>query len=244
MQEIDYRVDLDIYNGPLDLLLYLIKRAEVEITDIPVALVAEQYLEYVEMMRAFNIDLAAEFLVMAATLLEIKSRTLLPREEVNLDEIEDPRFELVTQLMEYRKFKHLSAELRAKAEERERKMARQTLERPTPEQEPSAKPLEEVDLWDLVKAFSKMMKETLGARAHTVVYDDVPVRECMDELLARLRVATVMAFREVFAGIDNRVRIVAFFLALLELIRLRKIRAEQTSQFGDIQIVLREEARC
>ncbi len=244
MQEIDYRVDLDIYSGPLDLLLYLIKKAEVEITDIPLAIIADQYLEFVQMMRAFNVDTAAEFLVMAATLLEIKSRTLLPREEVNLDEIEDPRFELVTQLMEYKKFKHLGVELRARAAERERKFARPAAERTAQEDHAAAKPLEEVDLWDLVNAFSKLMKETLGAKEHTVVYDDVSVRECMDEMLARLRAAVVMEFRDIFAGIDNRVRIAAFFLALLELIRLKKVRAEQSAQFGGIQIALREDARC
>lgn len=243
MEQIDYRVDLDIYNGPLDLLLYLIKKAEVEITDIPVALIADQYLAHVEMIQEFNVDTAADFLVMASTLLEIKSRTLLPREEVNLDEIEDPRFELVTQLMEYKKFKHLSAELESKAEERRQKFARLAMERLAQEEDLAEKPLDEVDLWDLVKAFSKMMKETMGVRPHTVVYNDVPVRECMDELLRRLRAAAVLAFREIFAGIRDRIRIIAFFLALLELVRLKQVRAEQSSPFGEIQIVLRDENR-
>jgi segregation and condensation protein A len=230
-----------MYNGPLDLLLYLIKKAEVEITDIPIALIADQYLEYVEMMKEFNVDVAAEFLLMAATLLEIKSRTLLPREEVNLDEIEDPRFELVTQLMEYRKFKALTDELRLYAEERQKKFARLAAERLAFEDEQAAaKPLEEVDLWDLVKAFSRMMKETLGAAPHHIVYDDVPVRDCMENLLNRLRAVAVLAFREIFSGMTDRLMIISFFLATLELIRLKKIRAEQPADFGDIQIVLHE----
>jgi segregation and condensation protein A len=229
-----------MYNGPLDLLLYLIKKAEVEITDIPVALIADQYLQYVEMMKVFNVDIATEFLVMAATLLEIKSRTLLPREEVNLDEIEDPRFELVTQLMEYRKFKGLTEELRERALEREKKLARLAGERAAFEAETQAKPLEEVDLWDLVNAFSRMMKETLGAAPYSVVYDDISIRECMEALLARLRAAAVLAFREIFAGMTDRLMVISFFLALLELVRLKQIRAEQPRDFGDIQLILHE----
>jgi segregation and condensation protein A len=241
MNETDYRVNLDMYNGPLDLLLYLIKKAEVEITDIPVALIADQYLAYVEIMQAFDVDVAAEFLLMASTLLEIKSRTLLPREEVNLDEIEDPRFELVTQLMEYKKFKGLSDELRAYALEREKKFARLAADRAIFEQEQTAaKPLEEIDLFDLVNAFSRMMKETLGAAVHKIIYDDVPVRDCMENLLARLRAVAVLAFREIFQGMTDRLMIISFFLALLELIRLKKIRAEQPANFGDIQIILHE----
>jgi len=241
MNETDYRVNLEMYNGPLDLLLYLIKKAEVEITDIPIALIADQYLGYVEMMKVFDVDMAAEFLVMAATLLEIKSRTLLPREEVNLDEIEDPRFELVTQLMEYRKYKALTEELREYAEERQKKFARLAAERLAFEEEQAAaKPLEEVDLWDLVKAFSRMMKETLGAAPHRVIYNDVPIRDCMESMLNRLRAVAVLAFREIFAGMTDRIMIISFFLALLELVRLKKIRAEQPADFGEIQIVLHE----
>lgn len=244
MEQLDYKVSLDMYHGPMDLLLYLIKKAEVEITDIPIAAIADQYLKHVEMMEAFDVDLAAEFLLMAATLLEIKSSTLLPREEVNLDEIEDPRFELVTQLMEYKKFKSLSEELRLCALEREKKFARLAAERiafeAAAQEAALAKPLEEVDLWDLVKAFSRMMNETFGAVQHRIVDDDIPVRECMEALLNRLRANAVIAFAEIFDGMKTRLMIVSFFLALLELIRLKKIRAEQHSPAGDIQIILHE----
>lgn len=233
-----YKVSLDMFSGPLDLLLYLIKEAEVEITEVPVSVIADQYLEYIGMAESLNINLAAEFLVMAATLMEIKSRTLLPTEEVSLDEVEDPGFELVKQLMEYRRFKELAGRLQEKGEERARKFAR--LARFKPQDSDEEKPLEEVSLWDLVDAFSRLMKETLGSGEYRVEYTEVSVKEMMEEIMTRLRSVAVMAFAGLFAGIRDRVRMVALFLALLELVRLKRVSAEQPSRFGEIQISLAE----
>jgi len=233
-----YKVSLDMFSGPLDLLLYLIKEAEVEITEVPVATIADQYLEYISMAESLNINLAAEFLVMAATLMEIKSRTLLPTEEVSLDEVEDPGFELVKQLMEYRRFKELAGRLQEKGEERARKFAR--LARFKPQDSDEEKPLEEVSLWDLVDAFSRLMKETLGSGEYRVEYTEVSVKEMMEEIMTRLRSVAVVAFAGLFAGIRDRIRMVALFLALLELVRLKRVSAEQPSRFGEIQISLTE----
>ena len=233
-----YKVSLDMFSGPLDLLLYLIKEAEVEITEVPVATIADQYLEYIGMADSLNINLAAEFLVMAATLMEIKSRTLLPTEEVSLDEVEDPGFELVKQLMEYRRFKELAGRLQEKGEERSRKFAR--LARFKPQDSDEEKPLEEVSLWDLVDAFSRLMKETLGSGEYRVEYTEVSVKEMMEEIMTRLRSVAVVAFAGLFAGIRDRIRMVALFLALLELVRLKRVSAEQSARFGEIQISLTE----
>jgi len=231
-----YKVSLDMFSGPLDLLLYLIKEAEVEITEVPIATVADQYLEFITGVDSLDINVAADFLVMAATLMEMKSRSLLPTEEVSFDEVEDPGFELVKQLMEYRKFKDLSERLQQKNEERSKKFAR--LARFKLDEKDDEKPLEEVSLWDLVDAFRRMMKETLGQMEYQVEYSEVSVKEMMEVIMAQLRSVAVTAFASLFANARGRIRMVVLFLAMLELIRLKRIRAEQPSRFGEIQISL------
>jgi segregation and condensation protein A len=236
-----YKVTLDMFSGPLDLLLYLIKEAEVEITEVPVSTIVDQYIELIGRAQSLDINVAADFLVMAATLLEIKSRSLLPVEEVNFDEIEDPGFELVKQVMEYRRFKELAGRLAEKADERALMFERLARFMPEGEDVPEdEKPLEEVSLWDLVSAFEKLMKETLGGREYRIEYSEVSVKEMMEFIVARLRSVAVAAFASLFAGVRDRIRMVALFLALLELVRLKRVRAEQQARFGEIQIALAE----
>ncbi len=229
-----YKVSLDMFSGPLDLLLYLIKEAEVDIVEVPLLAIADQYIDFVGRAESLDINVAAEFLVMAATLMEIKSRTLIPAEEVNLDEIEDPGFELVRQLMEYRRYKELSERLALKYEERSKKFAR--LARCRPQEKEDDKPLEEVSLYDLAEAFRKMMQETFGDREYRVEYNEISVQDMMAEIMGRLQTMAVIGFSNLFTGISDRIRMVALFLALLELVRLRRVRAEQSRRFGDIRI--------
>jgi len=235
----DYRVQLDVYNGPLDLLLYLIRKEEVDIYDIPIARITEQYLEYLEVLKALDVDLAGEFLVLAATLMEIKSRMLLPHPPpLEEGQEEDPRAELVRELLEYQKYREAAEELKERAEEQKLKYPR--LARPElPEEEEPSVPLQEVELWDVFAAFRKLMKETMGRVPRTIVYDDIPVSEFMERLVARVSALRSPRFWELFAERRDRMYVVGTFLALLELIRRRILWAVQKEPFGDILIQLR-----
>ena len=236
----DYKVNLDIYSGPLDLLLYLIEESEVDIYDIPIAKVTEQYLAYLEVIQAMDLNVAGDFLVMASMLMEIKSRMLLPQSELPPEELEDdPRLELVRQLIEYKRFKEAAHDLAAQAAERAKRFARTGEIWETDEKD---KPLDkEVSLWDLIKAFGEILKQTTLSTTARVVYDDTPVEVHMQEILHRLRTAVAVSFFEFFRGQIDKARIIGIFLAMLELIKQRKIKAEQSEVFGDILIKLRGE---
>jgi len=234
----DYRVNLDIYNGPLDLLLYLIRREEVDIHDIPIARITEQYCAYVDTLKLIDPDLAGEFLVMAATLMEIKTRMLLPRPEQEAAEAEafDPRAELVRQLLEYKAFKDAASDLRAAADEQALRFPRRPVELVGQD---DARDLEEVQLWDLVEAFSALMTAIGREGQETrILYDDTPLELHADDIMDRLRRDGNMTFREVFAGRTRRTELVGLFLALLELIRRRSIYVEQEKDFGEIYIFI------
>ena len=235
----DYRVHLDVYNGPMDLLLYLIRKEEVEVYDIPIARITEQYLEHLELIRALDVNLAGEFVVLAATLMEIKSRMLLPHPPpLEQDEGEDPRMELVRELLEYKKFRDAAEELKARAAEQQLKFPRLARAEPPTEGEPAV-PLKEVELWDVFAAFRKLMKETMGRLPQTIVYDDIPVSEFMHRLVERMGGEASVRFWELFEGRRDRMHVVGTFLALLELIRRRVVVAFQEEPFGEILLQLR-----
>jgi segregation and condensation protein A len=238
----EYRVNLDIYNGPLDLLLYLIRRDEVDIHDIPVARITEQYLQYVEMLQEINPDVAGEFLVLAATLLEIKTRMLLPptaREEAQEGLTIDPRAELVRQLLQYKAFKDAAGLLEDAAQQRASRFARTP---PIPDADPSAVDLEDVQVWDLVDAFGKLL-ESIGHRPthHQVIYDDTPLELLQEDLMDRLRRDGPLRFSDVFQG-RTRSEMVGLFLAMLELVRLHKIVASQEIAFAEIHVYVNPNA--
>jgi segregation and condensation protein A len=235
----EYKVELDMYNGPVDLLLYLIRKEEVNIYDIPIARITDQYLKYVETLRVLDMNIIGDFLVMAATLMYIKSYTLLPQQgpQGDEEEIEDPRMSLVKQLLEYKRYKESSFSLSARAEEQEKKYARVHREIPfeltDDEQEI---PLEGVKVWDLLQRFSQLMKQTLLNVPTSVVYDDTPIHEYMNEVLQRVHLHTSISFNNLFRGLMERSHIIGFFLALLELVRLNKVKVEQPVNYDDIQI--------
>jgi segregation and condensation protein A len=232
----EYRVNLEIYNGPMDLLLYLIRRDEVDVHDIPIARITEQYLQYVEMLQEINPDVAGEFLVLAATLLEIKTRMLLPppaREDASEGLMLDPRAELVRQLLQYKAFKDAAGMLEDAAEQHAARYARTPS---VPEADPSAVDLEDLQVWDLVEAFGKLL-DSIGHRPthHQVIYDDTPLELHQEDLLDRLRREGPLRFSEVFQG-RSRSEMVGLFLAMLELVRLHKIVASQEIAFGEIHV--------
>ena len=199
----DWRVNLEIYNGPMDLLLYLIRREEVDIHDIPIARIAEQFCEYVEALRQLDPDAAGEFLVTATTLMEIKTRMLLPRPELDEDDGEplDPRADLVRQLLAYKAVKDAAGELRSAAAEQALRFPR----RPAAPEADDGADLEDVQLWDLVEAFNKLLS-AIGqdARQTEIIYDDTPVELYAADLVDRLEREGNMTFSRVFAGRGER----------------------------------------
>ncbi len=235
---VEYRVELDAYNGPLDLLLYLIRREEVDIYDIPIARITSQYVGYVELLRRLDPDAVGDFLVMAATLMEIKSRTLLPRPPaVEEDEdLGDPRMELVRQLLEYKKFKDVARGLGVAAESQALKFPRQPV---VPLSDSSEVDIQDVQLWDLVEAFRKLLEATGQREAtHDILYDDTPIALHAADVLDSLeRAGGVQMFTAIFEG-RTRSQLIGLFLALLELLRRNRIRAVQEVPFGPISLQL------
>lgn len=236
----EYRVNLDVYNGPLDLLLYLIRRDELDITDIPISAVTEQYIKYVEMIQQVDPNLAGEFLVLAASLMEIKTRMLLPASAVEEGAEQtatsglDPRAELVRQLLEYKAFKDAATDLASAAEMQAKKFPRRPAEQASQKDELD---LEDVQVWDLLDAFSKLMA-SIGQqkRQHEVIYDDTPVELHAEDIMDRLSREGSMTFEKVFEGRTVRSEIVGLFLALLELVRQKRVFALQDANFGQIMI--------
>lgn len=233
-----YRITLENFEGPLDLLLHLIRREEMNIYDIPIARITEQYLAIIQDLVATDIDRASEFLVMAATLLGIKSRMLLPKPPKVVaedappeEEGEDPRAELVRQLVAYSQYKEAAQELR----EREAEMSHVYTRNLFLEEPEGPVPLEGLNLSDLVKAFRAVLKEEFNWRE--VPREEIPLREKIRELNFRLsRNPSGVRFRELFGRKGSRLEVVVTFLALLELIRQRRAVAVQEGIFGEIVI--------
>lgn len=230
----DYRVNLDTFAGPLDLLLYLVRKEEVDIYDIPIAEITDQYIRYIELLKSLDIDLAGDFLVMAATLMQIKSAMLLPRAEPDQfqdEDLSDPRTELVRQLLEYKKFKDAANLLNAAADEQQERYPRPgtLIERLKPDTEPELD-IEQVSIWDLLEAFDSVCKAigTLADIRH--IQDDTPIDLYQIEILHRLQTEGPLTFERIFESGTNRVVMVGLFLALLELVRSKLIWAEQPAQ--------------
>jgi segregation and condensation protein A len=239
----EYKVALDVYNGPLDLLLFLIRREEIDIYDIPLAHVTAQYIKYVELLQQLDPDGVSEFLVLAATLMEIKSRTLLPRPPADDadEEIVDPRLELVRQLLEYKKFKDAARYLDEAASERAKQHARSPTLPPPPSDEVD---IENIDIWDLFDAFNRLLEQT-GRRegVHHVGVDDTPIALHAEDILDSIeRAGGTQRFDEVFTG-RSKPEMIGLFLALLELIRQRRINASQDRPFGTIWLHLLDVTR-
>lgn len=235
----DYRVALDAYYGPMDLLLFLIKRDEVDVYDIPIARITAQFLEHVELIQRLDPESAGQFLVLAATLMEIKSRMLLPKppiEEEDDDDSGDPRLDLVRQLLEYKKFKDAARSLDDRATEQSHKFPRKPSHAPADEDEVE---IANLDVWNLFEAFNSLLKQ-IGAAGykHKVGVDDTPIALHAEDVLDSLeRAGGRQRFEEVFAG-RNRAEMIGLFLALLELIRQQRVRAAQDRPFAPIEIVL------
>jgi segregation and condensation protein A len=236
----DTKVQLEIFEGPLDLLLYLVKKEEVDIHEVNLTKIATQFIEYVQLMKELDLDIAGEFLVMAATLMYIKSRELLPKnqqmEAPEDEDEEDPRWELIRQLVEYRKFKDAAAKLQERELLQEQVYAR-VPGRPEFTAEPAAPQKPEVSIFDLVNAVSSILKR-FGQRTQTrdVFEEKWTVSEKIEMIGSLLRQKSRMRFSELFEEAMHRSEIVVTFLALLELIRMKHLRVTQEEAFAEIEI--------
>ncbi len=233
-----YKVQLDIFEGPLDLLLHLVRENQVNIYDIPIALITEQYLHYLDLMESFNLDVAGDYLVMAATLTYIKSKMLLPSPPDEGEEEEDPRRELVDRLLEYQEYREAMETFR----ERERDQMG-VFSRGAPdevhkmmEEEPEEEGLEEVSAFDLLKAFEKILAEIGATAPHVVQVDEMATAERLTYVLDRLGKAEGTTFSALFEGMAQRIEIVATFLAILELVRRKLVQVSQAKPQGTLYI--------
>ena len=236
-----FPVKLSNFDGPLDLLLHLIRTHELDIHDIPIALITAQYLQAIALMQELDLDVAGEFLVMAATLIHIKSKMLLPRPDTSAGvegDVEDPRDALVRQLLEHQKFKAAAGLLH----EREQLRAAQWL-RPDGRVAELAgddyEPELEVDLFSLMNAFQAVVERLKQRPKMPLPPEEIPVELRMEQLLARLSETEALGFDELFSDVDARRGLIVTFLALLEMIRLKLVRVFQSSSFGPIRVYKR-----
>ena len=234
----DYKVKLEIFEGPLDLLLYLIKQDEIDIYEISLERITGQYLEYLQAFKELNIEIAGEFIVMAANLIYLKSRSLLPADQQPPDEDaseDDPRWDLIRQLIEYKKFKEAALLLHTRELEQERIFARSGTGLAGVATAPLR--LGEVGIFQLINAFQAVIRRVEAREDLREIFGEhFTVSDKIDSILRRVAGGLPLKFSELFADIASRVEIVVTFLALLELIRLKQVLVRQTNPFGEIEI--------
>ncbi len=233
----DFRVDLDIFRGPLDLLLYLVRKHEVEIVDIPIAPITQQFLEYLAVLEQLDVNAVGDFLEMASTLIEIKSRMVLPRGGEVEDELADPRHELVQRLLEYKKFKDAASMLDERGRGWQQRFPRLANDLPPRVRNLGEEEIQEVELWDLVSAFGRIVRDSEATKPSNIVYDETPIHVYMAQIKAELGARGRLAFRELFRTGMHKSALVGMFLAILELVRHHYARAEQQELFGEIWIL-------
>jgi len=236
-----YKVKLDVFEGPLDLLLYLIKKEELDIYDIPIARITDQYMEYLELMKLLDLNIAGEFLVMAATLMHIKSRMLLPPDQLAEEEEEaDPRAELVKRLLEYKKFKEAASEL-AHMESHQKHFFPRVGSGPEGAED-IAPEFFDANLFDLITAFTKVLKDIPKETFHEVIKDEFTVSEKMHDIIHMLVEKPLIFFTDLFKAAKSKREIVTIFMGVLELIRIKEIVIRQAAPFAEIEILRNTES--
>ena len=249
MDAAGYRVRLQLYEGPLDLLLYLVRRNELEILDLPIAKITVQFQEFLALLELIDLDTAGDFVVMASTLAEIKSRSVLPafaEEEVPADEAplehDGPRSELIQRLLEYRKFKDAAHTLEQRAALWQERYPRLSDERPSAGKDHAADRIREVELWDLISALGRVLRRKDVEEESRIRYDETPIHVYVEQIGARVRAEGEVRFTSLFEAEALRSRIVGMFLAVLELLRHHGFRATQIELYGEITIYPPESA--
>lgn len=239
MDDVDYKVRLDIFEGPLDLLLYLIKKDEVDIQSISIERITKQYLDYIATFKMLNIDLASEFIVMAANLMYIKSRTLLPKAEQPPEEDveeDDPRWELIRQLIEYKKFKDAAGFLSVKEAEQEDYFAHAP-EKQAPVDPDEVEPLPDVNIFDLIRAFQNVLKRFEESNDLGEIIDErFTVNDKIEFLLGEIRPGGSLQFFSLFEQSTSKTEVIVTFMALLELMKMNQFRIHQDKILGSIEV--------
>ncbi len=233
----DFRVDLNVFRGPLDLLLYLVRKHEVEITEIPIAMITDQYLQYLTVLEQLDVNAVGDFLAVASKLIEIKSQQVLPRADEIQDEMEDPRQELVRRLLEYKKYRDAASLLEERSRSWQQRYARLSDDLPPRQRNLAEEPIQEVELWDLVSAFGRIIRETHATKPSNIVYDDTPIHVHMSKIHARLVTEGQVTFSSLFKPGMHKSTMVGIFLAVLELVRHHHVRVEQNDLFGEIWVL-------
>lgn len=232
-----FRVDLDIFRGPLDLLLYLVRKHEVDVLDIAIAPITMQYLEYLDVLRELDVNAVGDFLEMASTLAEIKSRLVLPRGGEIEEELDDPREDLVRRLLEYKKYKDAASMLEERGRSWQERFPRLAPDVDTQARDPADEPIHELELWDLVSAFGRILRDQRSLVPASIVYDDTPIHVYMERIHTQLVSEGRLALGDLFQPGMHKSTLVGIFLAVLELVRHHGVRAEQEQDFGEIWVL-------
>jgi segregation and condensation protein A len=233
----DFRVDLNVFRGPLDLLLYLVRKHEVEICDLPIAAITDQYLQYISVLEQIDVNAVGDFLALASMLIEIKSQQVLPRSDEVEESIEDPRQDLVRRLLEYKQYRDAASMLEERSRTWQQHYPRMSCDLPARQHDLADQPIEEVELWDLVSAFGRIIRETEAAKPSSIVYDDTPIHVHMERIHAQLIERGQLAFSGLFTHEMHRSKLIGIFLAVLELVRHHRARLEQNELFGEIWLL-------
>ena len=238
----DFRVSLDIFRGPLDLLFYLVRKHEVEIVDIPIAVITDQFLDHLAVLEQLDVNSVGDFVALASKLIEIKSQQVLPRADEVEEEMDDPRKELVQQLLEYKKYRDAATTLEERGRWWQQHYPRLANDLPPRRRNLAEEPIHEVELWDLVSAFGRIIRDSESAKPSNIVYDDTPIHVHMGRIYQRLQTEPRLAFTDLFGEAIHKSSAIGIFLAVLELVRHRRIEVEQGDLFCEIWLRARHDA--
>jgi segregation and condensation protein A len=238
-----FSAKLPFYQGPIDLLLYLVRKHELDILDIPIARILEQYLDYLTILEQIDVNIIGDFLTLASILIEIKSFKALPCEEVTEAEFKTPKQELIKKLLEYKHYCDAARTLQKRSESWQLRFPRLADDLPQRSRNLSDEPIQEIELWDLVSAFGRVLRECVPVIKHEVIYDDTPITTHMSRIHQRLKVERRIAFRQLFVPGQHKSTLVGIFLASLELVRHEYAHVYQEINFGEIELAFRQSSK-
>ena len=232
-----FRIDLETFRGPMDLLLYLVRKHEIDVTDIPMALITEQFLAHLEILEQLSVDDVGDFIEMASTLLETKSRMVLPRVDEEVSEVEDPREELVQRLLEYKKYKDAASMLEDQSRQWQSRFPRMADDLPPRRVDLGTQPIQEIELWDLVSAMGRIMRDGQKNLPSNIVYDDTPIQVYMQRIHGDLVQKKEARMSDLLQPGMHKTAMIGVFLAILELTRHHGVRTVQEHLHGEILIL-------
>jgi len=231
-----FRIDLEIFRGPMDLLLHLVKKHELDVTDLSIATITNQFLAHIEVLKELDIDSVGDFVDFASHLIEIKSRIVLPSDVEEQDEIDSERDELVRRLLEYKEYRDAASILEEQSRQWQRRQSRRADDLPQRRVDLETQPLQEVELWDLVSAFGRILKDNDRVKPASIVYDDTPIHVYMERICEQIGADQRVAFSQMFIPGMHKSAMIGVFLAMLELVRHHSVSTEQQENRGEIWI--------